>query len=593
MYQKYFGFKERPFQLVPNPAYLFLSRSHEEAMAHLSYAVSQGDGFIAIIGEVGTGKTTLCRAFIDSMEASGEIAYIFNPKLSAVELLESVCDEFAIPIRGAKTTKALIDLLNRFFLEKKAAGRQVMLIIDEAQNLSREVLEQIRLLSNLETDTEKLIQIVLVGQPELDDMLAEKKLRQLSQRISLSCRLAPLTLQETEHYIQHRIRIAARKNGIAFTASAYRKIHAYSQGIPRRIHIVCDRALLVAYVANREKISGDVVNHAILELTPREGLSRFRKIEKRKTILLGALLGLAVGVLLMILPMNSGTSPVMDSLKRFKLPSADPARTPQSSVEKTPAPSATTPVETSRHPEPTTGISETAPKAEAPSGDLAVFLAGIDPTASKENALSAAISLWKRDLPIRQYADKRLVDPGTYFNLTARENGFLLHESRTGLQEIYTLNLPAIFEFMQSGKSEPVFLALSRATDTALTFLESAAGSDINAPIDEVKRLWTGTAYIPWNNFYAYEGVIPISGSGMDIAILKEILIKIGFTGLTPGPAWDAATESAVRETQEKHGIPGDGLAGPMTKIILYNELPGQEIPHILESARTPAATER
>jgi general secretion pathway protein A len=178
MYQNFFGFKERPFQLVPNPAYLFLSPSHEEALAHLTYATSQGDGFVVVTGEVGTGKTTLCRAFIESLDDQTEVAYIFNPKLTAIELLQTICDEFGIQT-SADTTKAIIDAFNAFLMEKKSQGLQVLLIIDEAQNLNHDVLEQVRLLSNIETNTEKLLQIILVGQPEMADLLDSYELRQL------------------------------------------------------------------------------------------------------------------------------------------------------------------------------------------------------------------------------------------------------------------------------------------------------------------------------------------------------------------------------------------------------------------------------
>ena len=186
MYKNFFGLREKPFKLVPNPVYLFLSRSHEEALAHLNYALTQGDGFVLITGEVGTGKTTLCRAFLDDLKENTEAAYVFNPKLDSLQLLKAINDEFGID-SDADNTKDLIDVLNVFLMRKKAAGCNVILLVDEAQNLSKPVLEQLRLLSNLETNTHKLIQIILVGQPELAEMLETYELRQLGQRITLSC----------------------------------------------------------------------------------------------------------------------------------------------------------------------------------------------------------------------------------------------------------------------------------------------------------------------------------------------------------------------------------------------------------------------
>ncbi|MFP4306636.1 MAG: AAA family ATPase [Desulfococcaceae bacterium] len=266
MYETFFGFKERPFQLVPNPAYLFLGRSHEEALAHLTYAVRQGDGFVEITGEVGTGKTTLCRVFLENLDETVEAAYIFNPMLTPRELLHAVLDELGIEAAPEADVKILIDRLNVHLMKRRREGRRVLLLIDEAQNLSRDVLEQLRLLSNLETRTHKLIQIILVGQPELRDLLGSHELRQLGQRITLSCHLTPFHFRETMDYIRHRIQIASRKPGVRFTRAAYRVIHDYSGGVPRLINIACDRAMLTAYGLNRRKITGGMARTAIREL---------------------------------------------------------------------------------------------------------------------------------------------------------------------------------------------------------------------------------------------------------------------------------------------------------------------------------------
>jgi len=266
MYNKFFGFKEKPFKLVPNPEYLFLSKSHEEALAHLTYAISQGDGFVEITGEVGTGKTTLCRVFLENLDKSIEAAYIFNPKLDALQLLKVINDEFSID-SAPDNTKDLIDILNAFLIAKKAAGQKVLVLIDEAQNLSREVLEQLRLLSNLETTQKKLLQIILVGQPELGEMLSSPQLRQLGQRITINCRLVPLTFQETMDYIRHRISLASHRAGPPFDKGSYRAIYKFSKGVPRLINIVCDRALLNAFTHNSFKITSSITKEAIKELT--------------------------------------------------------------------------------------------------------------------------------------------------------------------------------------------------------------------------------------------------------------------------------------------------------------------------------------
>ncbi len=274
MYKKFFGFKERPFQLVPNPEYLFLSKSHEEALAHLTYGEYEGDGFVEITGEVGTGKTTLCRVFLENLNSDTVAAYIFNPKLDALQMLRAINDEFGLDT-GADNTKDLIDTLNRFLIEKKKKGQRVIVIIDEAQNLSKPVLEQLRLLSNLETTTSKLLQIFLVGQPELAEMLDSAELRQLGQRISLSAHLVPLSFRETCEYIEHRIHIAsAQKPRAKFTRTAMRRIYRFSGGIPRLINIACNRALLTAFGLGRHTITGRIADLSIRELTARAGFGK-------------------------------------------------------------------------------------------------------------------------------------------------------------------------------------------------------------------------------------------------------------------------------------------------------------------------------
>jgi general secretion pathway protein A len=271
MYNFFFGLKENPFKLVPNPAYLFLSKSHEEALAHLTYAVAQGEGFMEITGEVGTGKTTLCRAFLENLDHHTTAAYIFNPNLNSLQLLKAINDEFGIS-SNSDNIKNLIDALNSFLIKQKKKGRSTILLIDEAQNLTNEVLEQLRLLSNLETTKDKLLHIILVGQPELEEKLNSYELRQLEQRISLSCRLIPLSFKEVQDYIWHRIHIASEKTDISFEPAAYRSIYKYSRGVPRLINIVCDRALLTAFGLDVQKITKDIVETAIKELTNRENI---------------------------------------------------------------------------------------------------------------------------------------------------------------------------------------------------------------------------------------------------------------------------------------------------------------------------------
>ncbi len=267
MYSTFFGFKEHPFNLTPDPRYLYLSRYHREALDHLLYGINQRKGFIAITGGVGTGKTTLCRALLDHLDASCKSALIFSSFVSDMEILRSIAHEFGITIPVETESKnALLDAINDFLLQVFREGGNALLLIDEAQNLSRTVLEQIRMLSNLETEKDKLIQIVLVGQSELKNVLSAHSMRQLDDRITVRYHLKPLDRKDVQGYVEHRLVVAGGRGDVHFSDGAFKRIYAYSGGNPRRINAVCDRALLLAYTAEKRNISGKMTARAILDL---------------------------------------------------------------------------------------------------------------------------------------------------------------------------------------------------------------------------------------------------------------------------------------------------------------------------------------
>jgi len=268
MYLQNFGLREKPFTLSPDPKYLFLAESHREALAHLLYGVDQGEGFIAVIGEVGTGKTTLCRTLLQRLGAETEVAFLFNPDLSPLELLQAICSEFGVVAPPDASRRDLLDRINGFLVYNRRERRRVLLIIDEAQNLPTETLEQVRMLSNLETETRKLVQIVLLGQPELEHKLASPDLRQLSQRISVWWRLGPMKRAETFEYVRHRLRVAGNPGRSPFNEAALREVHRRSLGVPRVVNILCDRALLAAYGADGRQVRAVHVRHAAGELGP-------------------------------------------------------------------------------------------------------------------------------------------------------------------------------------------------------------------------------------------------------------------------------------------------------------------------------------
>jgi general secretion pathway protein A len=266
MYTKYFGFNEKPFTLTPNPRFIYLSKHHKEAFAHLLYGINNHYGFIELIGEVGTGKTTVLRTLLTQLnEESYRSALIFNPCLTGVELLRSINNEFGLSC-GSSYANELLDELNRFLLKENEQGITVVLVIDEAQNLSPDILEQLRLISNLETENDKLIQIVLAGQPELSGLLDLPELRQLNQRIAVRYRLRPMCMNETRTYIRHRMVVAGETGGVSFSPVALRLIHLFSRGLPRLINNLCDRSLLIGYGEEQRRISAGMVIRSIGEI---------------------------------------------------------------------------------------------------------------------------------------------------------------------------------------------------------------------------------------------------------------------------------------------------------------------------------------
>jgi len=265
MYCQFFGFNEKPFTITPNPNFLYLSGIHREAFAHLLYGIDSHAGFIALTGEVGTGKTTVLRTLLSQLNTEKyRSALIFNPCVSAEQLLANICREFGCESSGPNGY-GFLDDLNRYLLEQNAAGRTVVLVIDEAQNLTPDVMEQVRLISNLETERDKLIQIILAGQPELNDVLNRHDLRQLSQRITVRCRLAPMKLNDTHDYISHRLKVSGSRIPGLFTSGAVKQIYRFSRGIPRLINVACDQALVLAWTRESLAVTPSIAAQVIAE----------------------------------------------------------------------------------------------------------------------------------------------------------------------------------------------------------------------------------------------------------------------------------------------------------------------------------------
>ncbi|MGA8261081.1 MAG: AAA family ATPase [Arenicellales bacterium] len=265
MYESSFGLTEAPFSISPDPRYLYMSRRHQEAMAHLRYGIQESGGFVQLTGEVGTGKTTICRCMLEQLPENVDVALILNPQISHSELLATLCDEIGVSYPAEASPKRLLDLLNERLIENFARGRRTVLVIDEAQMLTREVLEEIRILTNLETTKQKLLQIILIGQPELSETLSRRDLRQLAQRITARYHLEPLMREETAEYVKYRLGIAGCHRSV-FSGGALRRVFKVSHGVPRLINVICDRALLGAYSSDSDRVTGTMVSQAAKEV---------------------------------------------------------------------------------------------------------------------------------------------------------------------------------------------------------------------------------------------------------------------------------------------------------------------------------------
>jgi general secretion pathway protein A len=587
-----------------------LSKSHEETLAHLTYAISQGDGFVEVTGEVGTGKTTLCRVFLENLDKSIHAAYIFNPKLDALQLLKAINDEFGIDSEP-DNTKDLIDRLNAFLIEKKGAGQKALVLIDEAQNLSLEVLEQLRLLSNLETTQEKLLQIILVGQPELRDMLASHQLRQLGQRITINSQLSPLTYVETKDYIRHRITLASHRAGPPFAKASYNAIYEYSQGIPRLINIACDRALLNAFSRNSFNISGSITKEAL------------RELRGKKTGLLSGLFQRAAGVviisaifipvILLLLFIANGEAPKIPDISKLLSPErvtqAEPQRDipVEGQIVELSAPSempvalqAEAPGALQENSLPESHAAESGNNIETltahvnnsgsplatgtPNAEQKVpnsmdkqkfgaYLQKLNSRFSRNISIEGILKLWLPTTEIKINQDKIIADQ-LFFEEEAKLYDLELKSIATesDLALIQALNLPAIFTFYLAGHTWPKYLAAAYIDTEKVYFFADAQSQTVSVDRDIFLQYWSGEAYIVWKNFKNLNWVISQGSRGQDVLTLKKLLLRLGYSSVIITDSYDNDTVQLIKDIQAKHSLHVDGIVGPFTKIALYNE---------------------
>jgi general secretion pathway protein A len=624
MYNTYFGFREKPFKLVPNPAFLFLSRGHEIALAHLSYALEHGEGFAVITGEVGTGKTTLCRKFLEGLDDTVESAYIFNPKLEFAQLLNAICNEFGIETQETGT-KALLDLLNDYLIRMNIEHRKVVLIIDEAQGLSTENLELVRMLSNLETTRSKLLQIVLMGQPELEAKLESPELRQLAQRISLSYRLAPLSAKDTQAYIHHRLWVAAQRQLDLFSADAFRLVYRFSRGIPRLINIACDRALLIAYSKNQSKVNGRLMQTAIMEI-----LSSWKtgSVFRRWIWLAGT--GVCVLALIFLAaffflhghsdPTRSQASPasrdlvaqppVNPSKQTFKIPdsgnasvkvataptqvqpspvvseSLETVEMPSKHAPSTEQPSSTVQASLTVKPpaagpltEPRTAAAE---PAKVPSSEMRSIISKLSHDDSRKQAVNSLLSIWQQPRPNADLIPAEAED-GVFFDIAARQYGlrcFAAEDNNWTL--VRQLNLPAIIALKRDKSKQLVYMTLAGWKDRTLYLDDGNRKGGIATDFSTIQPYLQGSAYIYWNNAIGFDMIISYGADSRAILILKNLLRKIGYDQVSKSPEFDLSTQAAVLDFQARHKLTVDGLVGTLTKIKLLQEARTIAVPVLL-----------
>jgi general secretion pathway protein A len=570
MYAGFFGLQHAPFSIAPDPRYLFMSERHREALAHLLYGVQGGGGFVLLSGEIGAGKTTICRCFLEQIPSDCRVAYVFNPKLTVGDLLRTICSEFQIEVRhegmGSATNKDYLDPLNEYLLRSHAAGQNNILIIDEAQNLSPHVLEQLRLLTNLETTERKLLQIILIGQPELREMVARPELEQLAQRVIARFHLGTLSEAETRHYIAHRMAVAGLKGPLPFADKALSRIHALTGGVPRRINLLCDRALLGAYASGQPKVERSVVDKAsseVFETTRAEPVSTDLRAQKNHltTLGLGALGGaLAAAMLFGFWTLTQPRDRVADHAvvtQRSISTATESAPAVGQLAEALPEPDTAPPAEATSA---QAAAVESSPKNGAPE------FANLLP--SENAALSELGRFWGQDLPD--------ADPCAR---AEREQLQCFRIGRMTLNGLRQLNRPAALTLRLPGRDRGWALLTAMTSDTATLQVGTQRWL---MPLTALADIWRGEYTTLWRLPPDQSGRLGNGNSGPAAVWAKQQLDRLQARGELPASA--VGFDQKVRAFQQANGLDAEGIAGPMT-FMLINLAAGVAEPRLGKAA--------
>jgi general secretion pathway protein A len=608
MYARYFGLSQPPFSIAPDPRYLFMSERHREALAHLLYGVRAGGGFVVLTGEIGAGKTTICRSFLEQIPERCEVAYIFNPKLTVEELLASVCAEFRIPLRhegpGVATVKEYVDALNAYLLRTHAVARDNVLIIDEAQSLSPDVLEQLRLLTNLETNERKLLQIVLIGQPELRAMLARPGMEQLGQRVIARYHLDALREDETVQYVRHRLAVAGLTQAVPFDDKALRSIYRYSRGVPRRINLLCDRALLGAYAKGSTVVDRRTVDAAAREVLDPPVVAASRRSRYERAALLG--LGLVAGAVLV-----GALAFRPDPGARGKAaPDAGSSATSSSIVTATTnGNAAASGVTAASGTSPASGTSAANAAAGAPPASASspvpasVPTAADAPAAASEHArvasaaiaaasgAASAVPATPFDLPTgfatlidaesaswRELAGAWDIAPldGEPCRSAPRQQLRCFRSSKTTLALIRQLDRPGILT-LRDAENRPAYAMLSGLSDKAATL--RIDGSSRTVSLVSLADYWRGEFTTLWRIAPAYAG----TGSGSEPNpkwLARQLAIARGESVPAKARIDDETLKGWIHAFQLTQGLNSDGIAGPLT-LMQLNRAIGVDEPHL------------
>jgi general secretion pathway protein A len=568
MYARFFGLKRDPFSIAPDPRFLFMSERHREALAHLLYGLDGGGGFVLLTGEIGAGKTTVCRCFLEQIPKRCNVAYIFNPKLTVTELLKSVCDEFAIPYAhegpGGATVKDYLDPLNEYLLKMHAVGQNNVLIIDEAQNLSADVLEQLRLLTNLETNERKLLQIVLIGQPELRDMLARPELEQLAQRVIARFHLEALSEKETSQYIRHRLAVAGMKGPRPFEREAVQRIHRLSRGVPRRINLLCDRAMLGAYSAGKAKVDRRVVDKAAAEVFGKPAPRLHFDAAPRRALLAGLAAAALFGMAVWALQRDAGRPGTVTTTLAAAAASAPSGASGASGASGPFVASA----------------ASAAPAASAASAPLAASVAsaplaeaGAQPDDSIKSLLRTEREAWRELAPAWNLptADG---DPC----VVAQASQVLCHRGTGSLALIRQLGRPGILT-LRTADDKPGYALLTGLTGQTATL--RTQGVVHTVALTSLARIWRGEFATYWRMPPGYRDRPAEGSSGPVVDWLADRLARVqGQAAPGDKQTFDAALKAKVYAFQFAQELKPDGLAGPET-FMLLNRATGVDEPRL------------